>query len=45
MTKLFLTRNDEDVPVLVPVVGPVAGRAVPDGEPRSLVGDQLQNAH
>ena len=39
---MTLTRHDEDIPVLVPVVGPVARGAISDGEARSLVADQLE---
>ena len=38
----MLTRDDEHVSVLVPVVGPVAGGAVTDREPRGLVANQLK---
>ena len=42
MDCLLFTRHDEDVPVLVPVVCAVSGRAVADGEARGLVRDQLE---
>ena len=38
----LLTWNNEDVSVLVSVVGSVTGRAVSDGEARRLVADQLK---
>ena len=41
-TLWVLTRHDEDVSVLVSVVGSVTGRAVSDGEARRLVADQLK---
>ena len=39
---VLLTWNYEDISILVPVVGPVAGGAVTDGEPQSLVRYQLR---
>ena len=37
-----LTRDNEDVPILVPVVGSVARCTITDCEPGSLVADQLK---
>ena len=39
---VLLTWNYEDISILVPVVGPVAGGAVPNGKPQSLVRYQLR---
>lgn len=39
----LLTWYDENVPVLVPVVGSVSGCAVSDGEARCLVRYKLEN--
>ena len=41
-TLWILTRHDEDVSVLVSVVGSVTSGAVSDGEARRLVTDQLK---
>ena len=42
LQKVLLTWNNEDISILIPVVGPVAGGAVADGEPQSLVRYQLR---
>ena len=39
---IMITWDDEDVSILVSVVGTMPGCAVADGEPGSLVADQLQ---
>ena len=39
---MLLTRHNEHVPVLVPVVGSVTSGAVSDGKPGCLVTDQLK---
>ncbi len=38
-----LTRHYENVPILVPVVCPMTGGAVADGEARGLVTNQLKH--